>query len=98
MSFFILLVAFFMYYCYYIEVNKTKENEKFMKKIFYLTLILTSFLFSGEGDELINIGSISFQDMNWDNSGNIFYSRRNIQNITSKEQAVVIHFFTACFS
>ena len=69
-----------------------------MKKLTYVLLILNLFLFAGDGDELINIGDISFQDANWDNSDNIFYSRNNIQNMTSQGRPVVIHFFTACFS
>ena len=69
-----------------------------MKKIFYVILILATFSFSADGDELINIGDITFQDMNWNTNGDIFYSRRNIQDMTSQGQAVVIHFFTACFS
>ena len=69
-----------------------------MKKLFYLILILASFIFSADGDELINIGDITFQDVNWNNVGDIFYSRRNIQDMTSQDQAVVIHFYTACFS
>ncbi|MCK5760719.1 MAG: hypothetical protein KAH33_05460 [Candidatus Delongbacteria bacterium] len=69
-----------------------------MKKILYAILILVTFLFSDDGDELINIGNISFQDMNWNNYGNIFYSRRNIQDMTSQGKPVVIHFITLCFS
>ena len=69
-----------------------------MKKLIYLTLMLALSLFSVDGDELINIGDITFQDINWDNSGNMFYSRNNIQNMTSQGKPVVIHFFTACFS
>lgn len=69
-----------------------------MKKILYLTLLLGSLLFSGEGDDLINIGDVSFEDVNWNDYGDIFHSRRNIQDMTSKGQAVVIHFFYACYS
>ncbi|MBN2790053.1 MAG: hypothetical protein JXR69_07675 [Candidatus Delongbacteria bacterium] len=69
-----------------------------MKKILLTVLFLTSMVFAGEGDELINIGDISYQDMNWNDNGDIFYSRRNIQDMTSKGQPVVIHFFTACYS
>ncbi|MDA3839367.1 MAG: hypothetical protein PF574_10350 [Candidatus Delongbacteria bacterium] len=69
-----------------------------MKNILFLTLFLVSLVFSGEGDDLINVGDISFEDVNWNDYGDIFYSRRNIQDMTSKGQAVVIHFYTACYS
>ncbi|MCK4979941.1 MAG: hypothetical protein KAS62_06070 [Candidatus Delongbacteria bacterium] len=69
-----------------------------MKKLFYLIFIIATFSFSADSDELINIGDITFQSMNWNDYGDIFYSRRNIQDMTSRGEAVVIHFFTACFS
>ena len=98
MSFFIFIVDFFMYYFYYVKIVKQNENLKSMKKIIYLTLILNLFIFAGDGDELINIGDISFEDMNWNKYDDIFYSRKNIQEITSQGKAVVIHFFYACLS
>ena len=67
-----------------------------MKKLFYVILILVTLSFSADGDELINVGDITFQDMNWNENGDVFYSRKNIQDMTSQGQAVVIHFFTAC--
>jgi len=81
----------------YYGINKI-EIDKLMKKIIYLALILTSFIFAADGDELINVGDISFVDMNWNKYGDIFYSRKNIQEMTSKGEAVVIHFFYACYS
>ncbi|NOR45993.1 MAG: hypothetical protein GQ534_10450 [Candidatus Delongbacteria bacterium] len=69
-----------------------------MKKLIYFTLILNLFIFAADGDELINIGEISFEDMNWNDYGDRFYSRNNIQDMTSQGKPVVIHFFTACYS
>ena len=69
-----------------------------MKKIFYLTLVLVSMLFSDDGSDVINIGNISFQDMNWSNEYNVayedvLYSRQKIADHTADKKAVILYFF-----
>jgi hypothetical protein len=55
-------------------------------------------LYGGWPDDLINIGSITFNDAKWDNTFNINLSRQNISEITKKDKAVVLYFFDVCFS
>ena len=69
-----------------------------MKKLIYLTLILTFLLFSDDGNDVVNIANISFQDMNWSENyettyEDVLYSRQRIADLTANKRAVILYFF-----
>ena len=70
-----------------------------MKRIVYITLILvSSILFSNNRNDVIDIASISFNDIYWsDNYGttyeDVLYSKQEISKFTSDKQAVILYFF-----
>ena len=69
-----------------------------MKKIIFTLLVVTNMLFSDDGEGVINIANISFQDMYWTNDStttyeDVLYSRQQISEFTSKKQAVILYFF-----
>ena len=69
-----------------------------MKKLLFALLIVTNMLSSDDGNDVINIASISFQDMYWSNDysttyEDVLYSRQQISDLTSDRQAVVLYFF-----
>ncbi|MBN2858111.1 MAG: hypothetical protein JXN63_06895 [Candidatus Delongbacteria bacterium] len=58
-------------------------------------ILLTAFFSLFASEHQIKIGDISFIDSDWDLNGNTLFSRKKVDEITSDQKAVVLHFFTA---
>jgi len=66
-----------------------------MKKNIHIILILVIVFSNVFADDLLNLGSISFNSVNWTNDGDLLYGKTNVNTLTSRGQPVAIHFFTS---
>lgn len=89
MIFFIEIIAFLLY-------NYTKKEKSQLKYKLYTAIL--SLLFSGflcASTDEIKLGNVNFVDANWDINGELSLSKQRISDITSRQNAVIMHFFTA---
>ncbi|HXK49287.1 MAG TPA: hypothetical protein PKW56_02385 [Clostridiales bacterium] len=69
-----------------------------LKIIAVIIISVNSFILGSVSENPARTGEISFKDAFWDKSGNIFYSKQKVSDLTSQNKAVVLYFFEACFS
>ncbi|MBN2858512.1 MAG: hypothetical protein JXN63_08950 [Candidatus Delongbacteria bacterium] len=69
-----------------------------LKIIAVIIISVNSIILGSVSENHARTGEISFKDALWDKSGNIFYSRQKVADLTSQNKAVVLYFFEACFS
>jgi hypothetical protein len=67
-------------------------------KFINLILIVSALLKAAWTDNPIAVGSVSFRDAVWNESGSILYSKQNISDLTKDGKAVVLYLFESCFS
>lgn len=66
---------------------------------FFVLMIVTVISMSGAWiDNPISVGSVTFEDADWDNTYNIYNSRQKIAFHTANNRAVVLYLFDACFT
>jgi hypothetical protein len=67
-------------------------------KFINFILLISSFLIAGTADDPEHVGSVSFRDAVWNETGNILYSKQKISDLTKDGKAVVLYLFESCFS
>ena len=69
-----------------------------MKKLILILAIYAGILLSDGGNDIINIGNISFVDMNLTNDfdttyEDVLYSRQRVSELTVDKSEVILYFF-----
>ena len=69
-----------------------------LKIIAVIIISVNSILLGSVSENPARTGDISFKDAFWDKTGDLFFSRQKVSDLTSQNKAVVLYFFEACFS